>query len=112
MLGEIPFCLTTGKAKPRAQIETYQTNIRMPDKRGKKTQRKNINTDGKEIADLQETMRSDSSAVSPHLIWQQDLRGPLFSQVSKSGGRCGSASCVQKVPVPSLHLRTWFLKNT
>lgn len=35
----------------------------------------NINTDGKEIADLQETMRSDSSAVSPHLIWHQSRWG-------------------------------------
>lgn len=36
---------------------------------------KNINTDGKERADLQETMRSDSSAVSPHLIWHQSRHG-------------------------------------
>jgi len=44
---------------------------------------KNINTDGNEIADLQETMRSDSSAVSPHLIWQPTLRG---NTAAKSAG--------------------------
>lgn len=60
---------------------------------------KNINTDGNEIADLQETMRSDSSAVSPHLSWQQGLWGPGLSQV-RGGLRqmwLGTGSSVHKV---------------
>lgn len=56
--------LENWEGKPWSQIETYQTNICMPDKQREKKPWKNINTDGKEIADLQETMRSDSSAGS------------------------------------------------
>ena len=56
--------LENGEGKPWSQIETYQTDICMPDKQREKKPWKNINTDGKEIADLQETMQSDSSAGS------------------------------------------------
>lgn len=79
----------------------------------KKKLRKNINTDGNEIADLQEAMRSDSSAVSPHLIWQPSLRGNAVAKSAGSWGRCGSvlgAACA--VPVPrSPQLCTWYLKT-
>lgn len=56
-----------------------------------KNPRKNINTDGNEIADLQETMRSDSSAVSPHLSWQQGLGGCALAKPAGALGRCGLA---------------------
>lgn len=83
----------------------------MPGKQWKKLG-KNTNTDGNEIADLQETMRSDSSAVSPHLIWQQGLRGLRCSQVSRSWRQMWLyTSCVQEVLVPTiLQLCKWFLK--
>lgn len=48
-----------------------------------------MNTDGNEIADLQEAMRSDSSAVSPHLIWQWGQGAML--QPSQRGPRADVA---------------------
>lgn len=68
----------------------------------KKNPGKYINTDGNEIADLQETMRSDSSAVSPHLIWHQSLWGLCCSQVSGVLRQMwlSTKSCVQEVLVP------------
>ena len=53
--------------------------------------RKNINTDGNEIADLQETMQSVSSAVSPHLSWQQGLGGCALAKPAGALGRCDLA---------------------
>lgn len=98
--------------KPWSQIETYQTNICMPDKQRGKKPWKNINTDGKEIADLQETMRSDSSAgsVSTPDLAAGPKRGLLCSQVSKSRGRCGSVSCVHKSRCPACNSASGSLK--
>lgn len=65
MLGEIPFCLKTGKpASLGAKLRLIRQMYACQTSRGGKKPWKNINTDGKERADLQETMRSDSSAVS------------------------------------------------
>lgn len=74
------------KAKSRLMRQIYACQAS-----SEKKPWKNINTDGNEIADLQETMRSDSSAVSPHLIWQPGLRGNAAAKSAGALGRCVSA---------------------